>query len=210
MTELENTIPSLVDTYATNIQSCLLNAKQSISNLEDDVLGMSGSSGVQTRHFFNNLLGMTDARYLEVDMGDVSTLCAAMIGNNAKIVSIGNFDLQDSSGMMMINPYKGANNLSVSSKQITQINVSQLPKINLYCEGAMTSELGTVDECLDDIFVYVTGDWNDSEKQANFRSAISQLGWTLLYEKEIFTPGDGFPTWWNGIFIGIVSKCKGV
>lgn len=204
--DISASMPSLVDIYTAHIQSCLLNAKQSISQVSSDIMTMDGSAGIQTKHLYNNLLGMSDARYLEVGMGDLSTLCAAMMGNTAKIVSIGNAGLQDPSAMMVLDSYKGGNSLSVSSKKLAQVNVNVLPKSNIVCEGGMTSVLSTIGACLDDVFVYVTGDWNDTGKQSQVRGTISEMGWTLLYEKEIFTPGDGFPTWWNGIFIGIVSK----
>jgi hypothetical protein len=198
--------PSLVDTYTAHIQFCLVNAKQSISGLGDDVLGMPGASGLQTRHFYNDLLGMPDARYLEVGMGDSSLLCAGLVGNSAGVVSIGNGGVQDASGMAVVNGYKGSNSLSVSSRSLAQVDVTKIPKMNIVSEGGLVSSLGVLDGCLDDVFVYVTGDWNNSGKQASVRGAVSGMGWNFVYEKEIFTPGDGFPTWGNGIFVGVVSK----
>lgn len=199
---------SIVDIYTAHIQSCLVNAKQGISGLGEDVHVFDGTAGVQTWHFFNNLLSMPDARYLEVGMAGnngLELLCAGLMGNSATVLSFANTGLTDVSGRMaLLDTYRGSNNVTVSTKRIDLVDFSRVPKMNVV--GDANGALGVVGACLDDVFVYATGDWNDLEKQGRVRDMIGGLGWKIMWEKEIFTPGEGFPTWGNGVFVGVVSK----
>jgi hypothetical protein len=52
---------------------------------------MKGYSGKKTRHFYNNLLSIEDARYLEIGTWKGSTLYSAMYGNKAQITYIDNW-----------------------------------------------------------------------------------------------------------------------
>jgi len=52
---------------------------------------MEGMSSTKTRHFYNNLLQMTDARYLEIGTYKGSSVCSAMFNNRAKVICIDNW-----------------------------------------------------------------------------------------------------------------------
>ena len=170
-----------------------------------------GNSGVQTRHFYNGLLGMDDARYLEVDMEDPSTLCAGLMGNKARILSLSNGGWKDISGNMvdlgsLLDSYRGLNTIEILPDGIETFDIEQLPKMNIVSDGGLECALGKIVGCLDDIFIYVCGNWNNNVKKNAVRGFISGNRWNVVYEKEIFTPGEGFPTWWNGIYVGVINK----
>jgi hypothetical protein len=52
-------------------------------------------TGVYTRHFYNNLLTMDDARYLEIGTWAGSSVCSAMFKNKAKVVCVDNWSQYD-------------------------------------------------------------------------------------------------------------------
>ena len=55
-----------METYKTLIDTAFQNAGNNVSKVTNDILVMEGMSGTKTRHFYNNLLNIEDARYLEI------------------------------------------------------------------------------------------------------------------------------------------------
>ena len=72
----------------THIINSLENANKNKSKIDEDILDMNGMSGKKTRHFYNNLCSMEDARYLEIGVWKGSTLCSAMC-NNENLICLG-------------------------------------------------------------------------------------------------------------------------
>mgnify|MGYP000886217178 CR=1 FL=1 len=72
-------------------QTAIIDAENNTSKINSDILSIDGMTGVKTRHFYNNLLNIDDARYLEIGSWKGSSVCSAMYNNNAKIVCIDNW-----------------------------------------------------------------------------------------------------------------------
>jgi hypothetical protein len=184
---------------------------------------MEGMSGTKTRHFYNNLLRYPDARYLEIGTWKGSSVCSAMCGNTATVVCIDNWSQcggPKEDFLTNFNKFKGNNNATFIENDCFQVNVSTLPKFNIYMYDGEHSEnshyraLSHYYNCLDDVFIFIVDDWNDKRVRDGTYRAICDLNLKVLYEKEIRLTWDNThtpveqakATWWNGIYIAILQK----
>jgi hypothetical protein len=192
------------------VQTCISNALRGNSNIPSDA-GIVGMSGVQNRHFYNNLFGMSDVSYLVVGVGDGSALCGAMVGNSSRIFCI---DGSVNTLMSTLNEYKGMNTLTEIADVWSAVNTKTFPVFDVLVYNGESDSTGasadvilnTFVGCMDSEFVLVVENWNDETVREGINGSISDLGLQTVYSREIYTPGDGFPTWWNGIFVVVLSK----
>jgi hypothetical protein len=206
-----------------HIENAFNNAEKGISKVDNYILNMEGMSGKKTRHFYNNLINMNDARYLEIGTWKGSSVCSAMCGNSSKVLCIDNwseFGGPKNEFIENFNKYKGKNDATFIEKDCYTLDVSTLSKFNIYMfDGNHTSEshckaLTHYYQCLDDIFVFIVDDWNWKDVRDGTNRAIEQLKLKKLYEKEIrlttdntHTPVEiGKETWWNGIYVAVLQK----
>jgi hypothetical protein len=79
--------------YINQISSAFKDAGNDESKItvQSPILIMGGMTGIKTRHFYNNLLNMDDARYLEIGVWTGSSVSSAMYGNKATVVCMDNF-----------------------------------------------------------------------------------------------------------------------
>jgi hypothetical protein len=212
-----------METYKNLIETAFQNAENNISKITKDIINMDGMSGTKTRHFYNNLLNTEDARYLEIGTWKGSSVCSAMCGNKANVVCIDNwceFGGPKHEFLNNFNKFKGENKASFIENDCYKVDVSQLPKFNIYMyDGNHTNEshykaLVHYYDCLDDIFIFIVDDWNWKDVRDGTTNAIQKLNLKVLYEKEVrltrnnsHTPKRiAKKTWWNGIYIAILQK----
>jgi len=202
------------------VETAFEKSERNESKITDNILSIDGMTGVMTRHFYNNLLHTDDARYLEIGTWKGSSVCSAMCGNKATVVCIDNwseFGGPKEEFLKNFNNHKGENNASFLEQDCFTVNVSQLPKFNMYMyDGNHTTEchskaLVHYYDCLDDVFVFIVDDWNWDHVRNGTYDAIKQLKLTILYEKKIHTSSPIPPyvdrnTWWNGIYVAILQK----
>ncbi len=209
--------------YKNIIDNAYLNAENNISKITDDIINMDGMSGLKTRHFYNNLLNNDDIRYLEIGSWKGSSVCSAMCNNKANIVCIDNwseFGSPKDEFLINFNKFMGQNNATFIENDCFKIDISTLPKFNIYMYDGNHSidshykALSYYYDCLDDIFIYIVDDWNYEQVRNGTIQAIKNLNLKIKYEKEIrltfdnsHTPIDiAKTTWWNGIYIVILEK----
>jgi hypothetical protein len=209
--------------YKTHIETALLNAENNISKITNDIINMEGMSGTKTRHFYNNLLDISDARYLEIGTWKGSSVCSAMCGNKAKVICIDNwseFGGPKNEFVSNFKNFKGDNEAFFIESDCYKVDVSTLPKFNIYMfDGNHTEEshynaLLHYYNCLDDLFIFIVDDWNWTDVRNGTISCIKKLNLKVLYEKEIRTTMDNSvppqpflsQNWWNGIYIAILQK----
>jgi hypothetical protein len=209
--------------YKNIIDNAYLNAENNISKITDDIINMDGMSGLKTRHFYNNLLNNDDIRYLEIGSWKGSSVCSAMCNNKANIVCIDNwseFGSPKDEFLINFNKFMGQNNATFIENDCFKIDISTLPKFNIYMYDGNHSidshykALSYYYNCLDDIFIYIVDDWNYEQVRNGTIQAIKNLNLKIKYEKEIrltfdnsHTPIDiAKTTWWNGIYIVILEK----
>ncbi len=215
----------IIDKYRNLIRASFKNADAGISKIDRYLVYMPGMTGTKTRHLYNNLLTMDDARYLEIGTWKGSSVCSAMCGNKAKVTCIDNwseFDGPKEEFLVNYNKYKGENDANFIEGDCYKIDVNTFSKYNIYLyDGNHTDEshykaLLHFYNCLDDIFIYIVDDWNWDDVRNGTTKAIEKLGLKVLYERDIRLTWDNTHTpspfanrtWWNGIYIAILQKKK--
>jgi len=204
------------ESYKRTVKNAFLNAENSISKVTDQIINMEGMTGRKTRHFYNNLVQMEDARYLEIGTWKGSSVCSAMCGNSATVVCIDNWsEYGGPKDEFLVNftNFKGNNNANFIEQDCFKVDVSTLPNFNIYMFDGEHSEnsqylaLKHYYQCLDNIFIFIVDDWNEKCVRDGTMRAIEELNLDILYEKEIHTPANcTFEGWWNGIFVCICKK----
>jgi hypothetical protein len=212
-----------MEAYITLVENAFKNAENNISKITDDIIAMDGMSGIKTRHFYNNLLNTEDARYLEIGTWKGSSVCSAMCNNKAKVVCIDNwseFGGPKSEFLINFEKYKGENEATFIEEDCYKVDVSALPKFNIYMyDGNHTTEshynaLLHYYNCLDDIFIFIVDDWNWEHVRIGTINAIQQLNLKVLYDREIRMTFNNSHTqeplerltWHNGIYVAILQK----
>jgi hypothetical protein len=212
-----------MESYKTRIETSFQNAECYSSKITNHIISMHGMTGTKTRHFYNNLLSYPDSRYLEIGTWKGSSVCSAMCGNKAKVVCIDNWSQcggPKDEFLFNFEKFKGENDATFIESDCYQVDVSTLPKFNIYMYDGEHSEenhykaLSHYYNCLDDIFIFIVDDWNGKEVRDGTIKSIQDLNLKVLYEKEIRLTWDNThtpieqasETWWNGIYVAILQK----
>lgn len=214
----------IMDTsYKTLVETAFHKAENNISKITSEIIQMDGMSGTKTRHFYNNLLNTKDARYLEIGTWKGSSVCAAMCNNEATVVCIDNwseFGGPKAEFLVNFKKFKGKNAATFIEKDCYKVDVSGLPKFNIYMyDGNHTHEshyqaLLHYYNCLDDVFIFIVDDWNWVDVRDGTINSIKKLNLKVLYEKEVRLTWDNSHTpeaeakasWHNGIYVAILQK----
>jgi len=207
-----------------HVESAFEKAEKNQSKITTRLLYMEGMSGRKTRHFYNNLLNKDDARYLEIGTWKGSSVCSAMCGNNAKVVCIDNwseFNGPKDEFLENFDTYKGRNDATFIEEDCYKVDISQLPKFNIYMYDGNHSKdshykaLVHYYSCLDDMFIFIVDDWNWSDVRDGTYESFKELKLSVLYEREIRTTDDNTHSiwgseeqkqWHNGIYVAILQK----
>ena len=227
----------LVQKYRSHLLNCFDNAENFQSKLIPEIFALHGMTGVNTKHFYNNLLELDDARYLEIGCYMGSSTCAAMYGNHAKFTCIDNWhdfilnELHNGVDKMgpiqvfidNVNTYMGENRLQFFNEDCFTIDTNKLIKYNIYLfDGdhsyeAQYKALTYYIDNMDDTFILLVDDWNWEDVRKGTFDAIRDLNLKIEWKKEIrltqdnsHTPPDiAHATWWNGIYVCILTKQAG-
>jgi hypothetical protein len=208
-----------------HLKKSLENAIKGVSRLDPEVLEIDGESGKLTRHFYNNLLNIEDARYLEIGVYKGSSVCSAMSNNKATVVCVDDWSEWLSSPrdefFINFNKFKGDNDARFIEADCFSIDISTLPKFNMYTfdgpHGVQdhSKALSHFIDCLDDEFIFVVDDWNWECVRVGTLNAIRTLHLNVLYKTEIRTTPDNShvrwgsseqQNWHNGIFMAVLQK----
>lgn len=211
-------------TLIEHVENAFAKAERLQSKISQDIIDIEGMTGLMTRHLYNNLLNMEDARYLEIGIWKGSSSCAAMYGNNAKVELIEDFsgfgsprdECLDNLGKY------GNDNWILHEECCFKIDINKLGKFNIYLFDADHSENSTklgisyYLPVLDDTFILIMDDWNMKDVRSGTRNGIIENNLKILWSKEIrlthdnsHTPDDiAKATWHNGIAVYILKKPK--
>lgn len=209
-----------MEIYKKHIEISFENAENNISKITNQIINIDGMSGIKTRHFYNNLLNINDARYLEIGSWLGNSIFSGMYNNNATIVCIDNlseFGYPKNEFLINFEKFKGNNNATFIDEDYFKIDISKLPKFNIYMYDGHHSykshfkALTYYYNCLDDIFIFIVDDWNWNIVRDATIASIKELNLKILYEKEIRLTNDNTTTsakdsWWNGIYVVILQK----
>ena len=186
------------------------------SKISNDILKIHGMSGEKTRHFYNNICSMNDARYLEIGTWKGSSLCAAMCNNKMTCVAIDNWSEFGGPKNVFFdnfNKFKGKNNAIFIEKNCWEIDVTTIGKFNIYMydgnhnEESHLKALNYYLPCLDTEFIYLVDDWNYMRVIRGTLNSIKENNLEILYKKEIFTRSNSpHNAWHNGLCIFVLRK----
>jgi hypothetical protein len=214
---------SLFYKYKRQIEHAFHAAEKGQSHITDEILNMDGMTGQKTRHFYNQLLNMEDARYLEIGTWKGSSSCSAMCRNHAKVLCIDNwsqFGGPKADFLKNFETYKGNNDATFIESDCFAVDAKALPLFNIYMYDGDHSHdshyraLMHYIHNLDDVFIFIVDDWNWSDVRNGTYESIQKLNLEILYEREIRLTHDNThtpqplarDTWWNGIFVAILKK----
>lgn len=211
--------------YIEHLENCFAKAEKRESKITPEIIAMEGMTGTKTRHFYNNLLSMPDARYLEIGCWKGSSCCSAMCGNKAHVTIIDNFAGFGSPReecMANIEKFKGENEVTFIEQDCFTVEVSQFKyRFNIYLIDGDHSAQSQYDsivrfiDAMEDVSIIVVDDWNFSEvRDGTWRAINSPLALKILYFKEIIlttdnshTPADiAKETWHNGMAAFVLKK----
>lgn len=212
-----------------HIELSLKKTEKNISNIDNDILNIDGMSGKKTRHFYNNICSMKDARYLEIGVWKGSSLCAAM-SNNHNLICLAIDNWSEFGGpkkdfFINFNKYK-VSGAKFIEKNCWDIDSNNIGKFNIYMYDGNHSQQSHFNalthflNCLDDEFIFLVDDWNCIDIINATLGSIEKNNLTILFKYEIFTnngihppyfPGPGdragkYGNWHNGICIFILKK----
>ena len=211
----------LVD-FISHVESCIDKACNRESKCSQEILDLVGMSGTLTRHFYNNLLNIDDARYLEIGAYKGSSTCSAMFENDAIITVVDNwseFGGPREECIQNIAKYSGNNTVFIvdcdSFKTEISKGLGHQGKFNIYmydgCHKRESHEKALTHyyDVLEDVFIFVVDDWNWDFVREGTYDAITKLDFNIKYERSIYTEDNGMSeTWWNGIGIFVLEKTK--
>jgi len=210
----------LIEKYIQHIEFSFEKADKYISNINQDIINIDGMTSTKSRHFYNNLLNLDDARYLEIGPWKGSSVCSAMFGNQASIICIDNWsEYGGPRNEFLINfeKFRGQNkNAVLIEKDCFSVKIERLPKFNIYMYDGnysnenITKSLTYFYHSLDDIFIFIINNWNWENVRNNIKTAIDDLKLIILYDKDIRLTLDkqhlSSQTWGNGQYIVVLAK----
>jgi len=190
------------------------------SKITKDILSMEGMTGKKTRHFYNNICNINDARYLEIGTWKGSSICSAMCGNEMICLAIDNFKSfggPKEEFLINFNKFKGKNDATFIEKDCWKVDINTLGKFNIYMYDGDHSSLNHYKAlnyylpCLDNEFIYIVDDWNSSSIRDSTLKSIKDNSLNILYKKEIFSEGNpGIQRckndWHNGIVVFVLKN----
>ena len=206
--------------YINHIENCLKLTDNYQSKIVDDILNMPGMSGRKTRHFYNNICSLNNARYLEIGTWQGSSICSAMCNNKMSCLAIDNwseFGGPKEQFMSNFNKFKGENNAKFIEKNCWDIDVTTIGKFNIYMydgchdDDSHYKALNFYLPCLDNTFIYLVDDWRIPIIREQTFKSIEDNNCKILYKKEIFDSYDNIQLgvkndWHCGIAIFVLEK----
>ena len=200
--------------YIEHVKKAAEDANNRVSKCTPDVLALDGMSGPMNRHFYNNLLNMEGARYLEVGTWKGSSTCSAMIGNDADVTCIDDwsqFGGPKKEFMDNAEKFQGTNRLEIIEKDAYEVDLTGHTKFNMYLfDGdhsveSHTKALTHFIDAMDDVFIYIIDDWVWGDTKTGTYKAIKELGLVVEYEAAHLDPVSAHG-WWNGTGVFVLRK----
>ncbi len=215
------TLTQKEQTYIQHVISCIEKAENFQSKITEDILLLPGMSGKKGRHFLNNLCSMPDIYYLEIGTYKGSTLVSALYGNQmtvAQAIAVDNWSqFGGPSDEFLTNiqrfiPYPQLTFIDADSFSVPIAETFSHP-INIYFydghhgSNEQTWAFTYYNSILDDLFIAIVDDWNWGHVRDSTFTAFAHLPYEILFQREIFTGGNGDPEgWWNGMYVAVIRK----
>lgn len=209
-----------------NVKEAFKKANLYQSKITTEILKLDGMSGKKTRHFYNNLCSMEDAKYLEIGTWKGSTICSAMCENKMECICIDNwseFGGPKKEFIKNFEKFKGENKAWFIEDDCWNVDKYLIiTKFNIFMyDGNHSVEshrkaLSYFKHYMEPAFIFIVDDWNSVRVRKGTLNSIVDNNFTVKYKKEIFTTRDGkHPKpnmsrgngdWHNGICVFVLEK----
>lgn len=204
-----------------HVSHSIEHAEQEMSKLTQPLLKIEGMSSDKVRHLLNNLCTLQGGAYLEIGCFKGSTLLSAIYRNQATlkdVVAIDNWvEFGGPKAAFMENVSRYATQpIRFFETDCFSVNLkSFFYPINIYFydgghrQADQKAALTYFHPIFDDIFIVVIDDWNWSDVREGTRAALRELGYTVLYQRELFNEKfEDRSSWWNGLFVAVIKKSQ--
>jgi hypothetical protein len=184
--------------YKEHIQRAFDDACSDVSNIDRDILKLSGMTGRRTRHFYNNICSLDDIKYLEIGSYSGSSLCSALSNNNIDAHIIDNWSLWAATEardlfLKRYPLYQGNSSVTIHEACCWEIAKSWKDtgkynnKFNVYLfDGPhrykdQYNALAEYIHVLSDNFIFLVDDWNWIRVRNGTLDAIRDLNLEILH-----------------------------
>lgn len=198
------------------IEKAIDNSERHISILPQKLLSFGGTmTSPRSRHFLNNICSLSGCRYLEIGTHRGASLISALYNNKISYAySIDNFSEFGNVETELhhnIQKYIPKSPLKHLTADAFSIDPSSLPKFNIYfydgnhAIDAQKKAFIHFNECLDDVFIAIVDDWMWEQVRSGTFQAFTELGYNILFEKELALRfKDDVP--WRYLYVCLIKK----
>jgi asparagine N-glycosylation enzyme membrane subunit Stt3 len=207
-------------------------AELEVSKLNQEILDIHGITSNKVRCFLNNICNLDDATYLEVGVFRGATFCSALYGNDTKAIAIDNWSspyLMPSGISQKMNSYykmktedpkeeflnnvkkfTNVDNVDVYRASYLSFDFNKLPKVNIVFYDGETKyfdiyhTIKNITPIMADETILIVDDWNWQRDVVE--KVISEVGYSILHQKKIYTQGEDSKDFWNGLGIFLIGK----
>lgn len=184
---------------------------------------MSGMSGLQTRHLYNNLGNLTGATYLEIGTYTGSTLISALYNNQIQAFGVDNFSEfggPKEQCLHNLNTFVFGQSWTLIETDFYKLthdimNSYKVPPIDIFMyDGFHTKEcqydgIVKMAQYFSKHCIIIVDDWNNEETVVKpTYKALQDIHATIHFEKTCVCSereGDGKQTFWNGFGLFVIS-----
>ena len=205
-----------------HVKRCIADAEALKSKVTPDILAYEGMSGSKTRHFYNKICSLPNAKYLEIGTWYGSSSISALYGNKIEATFIDNWSQFNGNKDILVNAlekYKGESTYQLIESDSWKVNVDQLPVFDIYLyDGGHTyhDQYTAISYYLSKLSkhcIVIIDDWNWEQVRKGTYDALLDCGVKVLYRTEVFVDeSEQMPSdvrkngWWNGIGIFVLDK----
>lgn len=201
-----------------NLDEIVNYATSNQTKLNSKAIAMSGMSSFYVRNLLNKTVSYPNVNYLEIGVWKGSTFYSALCNNKPNYaLAIDNFSLFDGSEKEFKENMSDVGvNFDFINQDCFSVDLSKIKhKFNVYFYDGdhnhkdQEMALSYYYDILDNKFLFICDDYNWPQVQSGTQEGLSKNNFKILEEKILLSKhNEDTTSWWNGIYIAILSKEK--